>query len=346
MAAPGDQRTRASHRAFEGLFGDLPAGALCLSIGGGPRRIRPELVNLNLAAFPNVDIVADAYELPYADGAVDLVHCEAVLEHLEDPDRAAAEMFRVLRPDCGRAFIATPFLQPYHGYPDHFQNFTLSGHRRLFERAGFRIREAGTCVGPVFALRDLCLNLLRSVLPGGDVGRWLARLAALLTLPLLYLDRIAAERPDSSALASSTYLLLERRGTGAAKSSGEAGPRGEDLPGDRVVNHRPAGERTLPSRQARSQRRRPGPPRPVSWWRRTGISAGRTLRKPTQGSPQHDPVLLPPSRSSPTAMTPFSNWRTRALTVAAGLSRLFDRFGAERLARPLRLAIVDRHGRR
>jgi SAM-dependent methyltransferase len=209
LAAPGDQRTRASHRAFEDLFSDLPADALCLSIGGGPRRIRPELVNLNLAAFPNVDIVADAYELPYADGAVDLLHCEAVLEHLEYPDRAAAEMFRVLRPS-GMAFIATPFLQPFHGYPDHFQNFTLSGHRRLFERAGFRIREAGTCVGPVFALRDLFLNLLRSVLPGGGAGRWLARLSALLTLPILYLDRIAGGRADSSALASSTYLLVER----------------------------------------------------------------------------------------------------------------------------------------
>ncbi len=211
LAAPGDQRTRASHRAFEGLFKDLPADALCLSIGGGPQRVRPEFVNLNLAAFPNVDVVADAYELPYADGAVDLVHCEAVLEHLEYPDRAATEMFRVLRPS-GRAFIATPFLQPFHGYPDHFQNFTLSGHRRIFERAGFRIREAGTCVGPVFALRDIFLNLVRTVLPGGGLGRALARLATLLTLPCLYLDRLAGERADSSALASSTYLLLERHG--------------------------------------------------------------------------------------------------------------------------------------
>jgi tetratricopeptide (TPR) repeat protein/uncharacterized protein YbaR (Trm112 family) len=97
VAAPGNQRTRASHRAFEALLADLSAEVLCLSIGGGPRRIRPEFVNVNLAAFPNVDLVADAYELPYADGAADLLHCEAVFEHLEYPDRAAAEMFRVLR---------------------------------------------------------------------------------------------------------------------------------------------------------------------------------------------------------------------------------------------------------
>jgi SAM-dependent methyltransferase/uncharacterized protein YbaR (Trm112 family) len=212
LEAPGDQRTDASQRAFESLFAGLPPDALCLSVGGGPRRIRPELVNLNIGSFPNVDVVADAYQLPYADGAVDAVHCEAVLEHLEYPDRAAAEMFRVLRPGAGRAFVATPFLQPFHGYPDHYQNFTLSGHRRLCERAGFHVLAAGTCVGPVFALRDLFLNLLRAALPAGASGRALARAAALATLPLLYLDRIAARRGDSAALASSTYLLLAREG--------------------------------------------------------------------------------------------------------------------------------------
>jgi len=209
LSAAGDQRTAASHRAFAALFEGLADDALCLSIGGGPTRVRPELVNLNVGAFPNVDVVADAYELPYAGQAVDLVHCEAVYEHLEYPERAAAEMFRVLRAG-GAAFVATPFLQPYHAYPDHFQNFTLSGHRRLFERAGFRVAEAGTCVGPTFALRDLCLNFLRQVMPGGAVGRWSARLLALATLPLLQLDRIAGNRAGSSHLASSTYLVLRR----------------------------------------------------------------------------------------------------------------------------------------
>ncbi|MDP9121874.1 MAG: methyltransferase domain-containing protein [Acidobacteriota bacterium] len=215
LAASGDQRTAASHRAFEALLEGLSEEALCLSVGGGPTRVRPEFVNLNVGAFPNVDVVADAYELPYADQAVDLIHCEAVLEHLEYPERAAAEMFRVLRAG-GAAFIATPFLQPYHAYPDHFQNFTLSGHRRLFERAGFCIQEAGTCVGPTFALRDLFLNFLREVMPGGALGRWSARITALATLPLLQLDRIAGTRAASSHLASSTYLVLRRVDAGRA----------------------------------------------------------------------------------------------------------------------------------
>ncbi|MFY9820434.1 MAG: class I SAM-dependent methyltransferase [Thermoanaerobaculia bacterium] len=172
-------------------------------------RVHPALVNLNIGAFPNVDVVADAYSLPYADGAVDAFHCEAVLEHLEFPEAAVAEMYRALRP--GRlAFIATPFLQVFHGYPSHFQNFTLIGHRRLFERAGFSVLSAGTCVGPTYALRDLTINYLATVLPAGRLGKLLSRLTSLVTLPLLWIDRLANRRPLSHHLASTTFLLVRK----------------------------------------------------------------------------------------------------------------------------------------
>jgi len=208
-SAVGDQRTAGSQRAFAAIFENLPPEALCLSVGGGPLRVHPALVNLNIGPFANVDVVADAYELPYADGSVDAVHCEAVLEHLEFPETAVREMYRVLRPG-GKAFAATPFLQPFHGYPDHYQNFTATGHRRLFERAGFEILAAGTCVGPTFALRDLAINYLRNLLPGGMIGKLGSRLFGLLTLPFLGLDRWANRRPRSADLASTTYLSLRR----------------------------------------------------------------------------------------------------------------------------------------
>jgi SAM-dependent methyltransferase len=205
----GDMRTAESEEAFRASLAGLSEEALCVSVGGGPARVHPALVNLNLGAFPNVDVVADAYLLPYAGGSVDAIHCEAVLEHLEFPDAAVAEMFRALKP--GRlAFIATPFLQVFHGYPSHFQNFTLIGHRRLFERAGFTVVSAGTCVGPTYALRDLMINYLASVLPGGRVGKILGRLAALVTLPFLWIDRVANRRPLSHYLASTTFLLVRK----------------------------------------------------------------------------------------------------------------------------------------
>ncbi|MFC1432074.1 methyltransferase domain-containing protein [Streptacidiphilus sp. N1-3] len=40
----------------------------------------------------------NALDLPVADAAVDLVWCERVFQHLDEPERAAAEIARVLRP--------------------------------------------------------------------------------------------------------------------------------------------------------------------------------------------------------------------------------------------------------
>jgi uncharacterized protein YbaR (Trm112 family) len=200
----GDMRSPESEAAFRSIFAGLPEGALCLSVGGGPVRVHPALVNVNIGLFQNVDVVADAYELPYADGAVHAVHCEAVLEHLEFPETAVREMYRVLRPGGG-IFAATPFLQAFHGYPDHYQNFTLTGHVRLFERAGFSVLSAGTCVGPNFAARDLAANYLRKLLPG-RVGKIAGALWSVVTLPFLYLDRPANRQPRAVDIASTTYV--------------------------------------------------------------------------------------------------------------------------------------------
>lgn len=200
----GDYRTAASQSAFEAVVATQPPDALCLSVGGGPQRVHANLVNLNIDTFPNVDVVGDAYRLPYADFSVDAIHCEAVLEHLELPDHAVTEMFRVLRYG-GQAFAATPFLQPFHAYPNHFQNFTTIGHTRLFERAGFKIVSAGTCVGPTFALSELLTVYLRTFVPTWFLSRSLAALARLALLPFRPLDRLLQRSRDAHLLASSVY---------------------------------------------------------------------------------------------------------------------------------------------
>jgi hypothetical protein len=45
---------------------DVPPGAICRPIGGGPLRIHPRLINLNIERFENVDVVGDAHKLPIA----------------------------------------------------------------------------------------------------------------------------------------------------------------------------------------------------------------------------------------------------------------------------------------
>ncbi|MEV0581656.1 class I SAM-dependent methyltransferase [Nonomuraea sp. NPDC050310] len=52
-------------------------------------------------------VQADARKLPFEDGEADLVTAFDVLEHIEEDDRVAAEIARVLRPG-GTALIAVP----------------------------------------------------------------------------------------------------------------------------------------------------------------------------------------------------------------------------------------------
>ena len=203
-----DFRTPASRAAFAQLMQSADATKTFLSIGGGPVVVHPHLTNLNIGPFANVAIVADAHALPYADATVDGIYCEAVLEHLSDPAKAVAEMFRVLKPGA-LVFAATPFLQAFHGYPNHFQNYTLFGHERLFTSHGFTRIDSGCCVGPVNALLTLNARAIGLYIPG-IVGKLLKGAFQLLTLWMRPLDRLLAKSPNSHMLASTTYVLMKK----------------------------------------------------------------------------------------------------------------------------------------
>ena len=198
-------RSEAVDLAIRQVLHEQPAGAVCVSVGGGPDRWGEHIVNLNIGRFPGVDVVGDAFALPYADDSVDAVLCWAVLEHLEFPERAVQEIFRVLRPG-GQALACTPFLQAFHAYPNHFQNLTTIGQERMVARAGFDIVSAGPASGPSLALLDLATVFVRTYLPGRLVAGVLARALRLLILLAGPLDRRLMRGRDGHVLASSVFV--------------------------------------------------------------------------------------------------------------------------------------------
>jgi SAM-dependent methyltransferase len=204
----GGVRSKQSRAAFERVMSGANGGP-CLSIGGGPHRAHPRLVNLNIAAGENVDIVADAHRLPFADGTVAAAHSEAVFEHLRDPAAAARELTRVLKPG-GMAFICTPFMQAFHGHPSHYQNFTLAGHKTLFETAGLEVLEQGVAMGPSYALCTLGWVYLREYAPR-VLRPVLMALWAGVSLAVIQLDRPLLRRSNAHVLASATYLVAQKR---------------------------------------------------------------------------------------------------------------------------------------
>ena len=102
----------------------LPSDGVCLHLGSGnvPASDR-RVISMDVLPNENVDIVAEAEALPFADGVIDFVVSGAVFEHLRDPIKSVKEARRVLK-DRGRLVIDTAFMQGYHGFPSHYFNLT------------------------------------------------------------------------------------------------------------------------------------------------------------------------------------------------------------------------------
>jgi len=92
----------------------------------------PNRIGLDIQNGPNVDIVADVYELPFEDEKFDNILCTEVLEHLHSPHLAISEMKRVLK-QGGKLILSTRFIFPLHDVPNDYYRYTKYGLKYLFK---------------------------------------------------------------------------------------------------------------------------------------------------------------------------------------------------------------------
>jgi ubiquinone/menaquinone biosynthesis C-methylase UbiE len=149
-------------RAVSDLYGSVrPRSVLEVGCGEGrlaqhliergPRPERFEACDLELGTLaPDLDPLihfreASIYQLPYADGELDLVVCCEVLEHLETPERGLAELTRVAR---RAVLLSTPreplwralnllrgkYWRDFGNTPGHVQHFGSRALVALAER--------------------------------------------------------------------------------------------------------------------------------------------------------------------------------------------------------------------
>lgn len=88
----------------------------------------------------NIDLIGTAYAISTPDESFDSALCTAVLEHLEEPEQALRECFRVLKPG-GIALYSVPFIWHIHEEPRDFYRFTKYGLDYLFKKVGFEVIE-------------------------------------------------------------------------------------------------------------------------------------------------------------------------------------------------------------
>jgi SAM-dependent methyltransferase len=106
---------------------------IVLDCGAGKRSVYfSNVVNFEIVPYETTDVRGVGEVLPFKDNSFDAVISIAVLEHVKDPFKCASEIARVLKPG-GDLRCAVPFLQPLHGYPNHYYNMSHQGLRNLFE---------------------------------------------------------------------------------------------------------------------------------------------------------------------------------------------------------------------
>lgn len=177
---------------------------IVLNIGGGPTREDKNVLNLNIDLFENVEVVADAHNLPFRSNSIDSVMIAAVLEHVQDPRKVVEEAYRVLKKE-GYIYAETPFLQHFHGYPNHFQNFTLRGHDYLFRN--FKKIESGPTTGPFSTVLILISNLFENLIENKYIRKFTLFFIVSILFPFKFLDYFVKNNKNVYRLTNGVYFL-------------------------------------------------------------------------------------------------------------------------------------------
>ncbi len=95
----------------------------------------------------------DGTNLPFRDGAFDLIYSHQVFEHVRHPDELLRDVARVLGPG-GRFVGSVSYLEPYHSYS--IFNFTPYGVMRVLQDAGLELEALSPGIdGPTLIARQV-----------------------------------------------------------------------------------------------------------------------------------------------------------------------------------------------
>jgi ubiquinone/menaquinone biosynthesis C-methylase UbiE len=191
------------------------ARVLDIGAGGDDHRTHfPNRVTLDIDPSRHPDIVGDAQALPFPDESFDGVLCSEVFEHIPDPRKAVAEMYRVLKSD-GVLILTTRFAFPVHDAPGDYWRFTPYALRMLF--AQWDILEIEAETGPFGTIAVLLQRIIfQTALRGGKLTKGLLYIAALLfdkldSLVVRQYGDITRKESVNFLLSSGIYIACRKK---------------------------------------------------------------------------------------------------------------------------------------
>lgn len=158
---------------------------------------------------PDVTHVGNAEAMHHiASASYETVFSFEVLEHLPHPQRAVAEMARVLAPG-GALLVTVPHLSRLHEEPHDYFRYTVYGLRTMLEDAGLRVER----ITPTAGLLSFLSHQVSTILVGlawpvpGLRQLVYAVNRVLLVWPMIWLDRAL----DARGVFALGYVAVARK---------------------------------------------------------------------------------------------------------------------------------------
>lgn len=186
----------------------IKEGKKIINIGAGQHR-RPGVINID-PAYEKEDrrtLKAHGENLPFKDNSIDFVICNAVLEHVKEPEKIVDEIYRVLKKK-GKTYIDIAFLQPFHSAPNDYHRMTLDGLEDLCRN--FKKVESGMCLGPNSAIAKILVEYSQIFFKNNLLKRVTKNLAKIIFSPLKYFDKLLVNNRRALYLAGGVYFYGEK----------------------------------------------------------------------------------------------------------------------------------------
>jgi len=182
----------------------LSEEAVIVDIGAGGRRIADNVLCIDYIPVPGTDIVADIHQLSLRKNSIDCIICTGVLEHIEDPDIALKEFYRILKPG-GIVHLEVPFIQPFHKDPQDYWRWTLDGLKLFAKRHNFNEIRSGAIIGPASAMNALVIAYFQSWFRNRYTRKGIDILLSFLLFPFKFLDHVLLKK--NLDLLSAVYYI-------------------------------------------------------------------------------------------------------------------------------------------
>lgn len=185
--------------------------SIIINMGSGPQyfKNRRDIINIDVFAFDEVDIVADVTGLPICDNSVDFILNIAMIEHVEEPEKVIQEAYRILKPG-GIFFGYLPFMAPYHAAPNDFYRWTKPGIKKLFY--GFKSIEIDIGAGPTSGMLWVLQEWLAIFFSFGSrtMHDIIFMFMMVLTAPIKLADILLVHFPNAEKIASG-FLITGKK---------------------------------------------------------------------------------------------------------------------------------------